>query len=192
MTRTRLLATRLALALGATLLGANYLAAQKVATNYDNAVDFSKFKTYKWVDIQGATYPNQLQDMQIRNAIDSTLKMKGFTKVDSDSANVYVGYQLSISQQKEWNAYNTGGGAWGWGGMGGMGGMGTMTATSSTIQDGTLAIDIYDPSIKQLVWQSTATKQLNPGSNQAKNLANLQKAVNKMFQKYPPQPKKGN
>lgn len=189
MTRTKLLATRLTLALGVTLLGVNALAAQKVATNYDSNVDFSTYKTYKWVDIQGATYPNQLEDMQIRNAIDSTLKMKGFTKVDNDSANLFVGYQLSMSQQKQWNAFNTGGGAWGWGG-GGMGGMGSVSATSSTIEDGTLAVDLYDPSMKQLVWQSTATKQLNPSSNQAKNLSNLQKAVNKMFDKYPPQPGK--
>jgi len=44
--------------------------------------------------------------------------------------------------------------------------------------------------MKQLVWQGTATKQLNPGTDQAKMQKNLQKAVNKMFDKYPPEPKK--
>ncbi len=187
MTRIRLITTRLALALGALFVVASYAEAQKVATNYDTTVDFMKYKTYKWVNIQGVQYPNQLQDMQIRKAIDSTLSTKGFTKVDTDDANVYVGYQLSLSQQKEWNSYNTGGGGWGWGGMGGMG---TTTTTSQNIEVGTLAVDLYDPGMKQLVWQSTATKQLNPGTDQAKMQKNLQNAVDKMFKKYPPQAKK--
>jgi len=190
MNRIRLITTRLAMGLAALMVIASYAEAQKVSSNYDTSVDFAKYKTYKWVDIQGAKYPNQLQDMMIRNAIDSTLGMKGYTKVDSDDATLYVGYQLSLSQQKEWNAYNTGGGAWGWGGMGGMGGMGTMTATSSNIEVGTLAVDLYDPTMKQLVWQGTATKQLNTGTDQAKMQKNLQKAVNKIFAKYPPEPKK--
>jgi len=184
MIRTRTLATAAAFTLGAMLVGAGTAAAQKVSTNFDQTVDFTQFKTYNWVLIQGATYPNSLQDAQIRAAIDSTLKMKGMTKVDS-GGQVYVGYQLSTQDQKEWNAYNTGGGRWG--GMGGM-----ASASSETITVGTLAVDIYDPAKQQLIWQSTATKQLNPSSNAQKNQENLQKAVNKMFENYPPGAQKKN
>ncbi|HQR18782.1 MAG TPA: DUF4136 domain-containing protein, partial [Gemmatimonadales bacterium] len=60
------------------------------------------------------------------------------------------------------------------------------SVTSETIEIGTLAVDMYDPAKQQLIWQATATKQLNPSSNAQKNQANLQKAVNKMFEKYPP------
>jgi len=189
MTKTRLVATRLALAVGAALAIPAAAAAQSVATNYDTKVDFSKYKTYHWVDIQGATYPNQLTDIMIRNAIDSTLKMHGLVRQDSGTVSLYVGYQLATSQQKEWNAYGTGGGA-GWRGGAGMGGMGT--ATSSTVTDGTLAVDLYDPTMKQLVWQSTASKQLNPSSNAAKNQENMQKAADKMFKDYPPGAAKKN
>jgi hypothetical protein len=185
MTRTRLLATRLVLVLGALMIGANYAAAQKVAVNYDTKVDFTQYKTYKWVDITGATYPNQLQDLMIRNAIDSSLKMKGMVRQDSGSVSLYVGYQLTTQQQTQLNTFGTGGGAWGYGGgWGGMGGM--STTTTSTLTDGTLAVDLYDPNLKQLVWQGTATKTLNPSSNAEKNQANMQKATNKIFQNYPP------
>jgi hypothetical protein len=185
MTRTRLLATRLVLVLGALTIGANYAAAQKVAVNYDTKVDFSQYKTYKWVDITGATYPNQLTDLMIRSAIDSSLKMKGMVRQDSGSVSLYVGYQLTTQQQTQLNTFGTGGGAWGYGGgWGGMGGM--STTTTSTLTDGTLAVDLYDPNLKQLVWQGTATKTLNPSSNAAKNQANMQKATNKIFQNYPP------
>jgi len=189
MIKTRLAATRLVLLMGALLAGAGSVAAQSVSTNYDTKADFSKYKTYHWVDIQGATYPNQLTDIMIRNAIDSTLKLHGLVRQDSGSVDLYVGYQLATSEQKQWNAYGTGGGA-GWRGGAGWGGGGMATATSSTVTDGTLAVDLYDPAMQQLVWQSTATKQLNPSSNAAKNQENMQKATNKMFKDYPPGAKK--
>jgi hypothetical protein len=63
------------------------------------------------------------------------------------------------------------------------------TTTPQTINTGTLVVDLYDPAMKQLIWQSTATKQMNPSSDAAKNQANLQKAVDKMFKKYPPEAK---
>lgn len=190
MKTTRTIATRLLLVLGAMLLGANYAAAQKVATNYDTSVDFSKYKTYHWVDIQGATYPNQLTDLMIRNAIDSTLKSKGLVRQDSGDVSLYVGYQLTTQQTKQLNTFGTGGGAWGYGGgWGGMGG-GMSTTTVQNLTEGTLAVDLYDPAMKQLVWQSTATKTLNPSSNAEKNQANMQKAANKMFKNYPPMPAK--
>ncbi|HMU62628.1 MAG TPA: DUF4136 domain-containing protein [Gemmatimonadales bacterium] len=182
MLKTRLVAASLALAFGAMLVGANDAAAQKVATNYDTKTDFTQFKTYKWVDITGATYPNQLMDMQIRQAIDSALATKGMTKADGDSASVYVAYQISVQQSTQYNTFGTGpgmAGGWGWGG-------GMSTTTPQTINTGTLVVDLYNPATKQLVWQSTASKQMNPSSDAAKNQANLQKAVDKMFKDYPP------
>ncbi len=192
MKTTRIIASRLALVLGALLASAGVAAAQDVATNYDTSVDFSKYKTYHWVDIQGATYPNQLTDLMIRNAIDSTLKMKGLVRQDSGDVSLYVGYQLTTQQTKQLNTFGTGGGAWGYGGgWGGMGG-GMSTTTVQNLTEGTLAVDLYDPSMKQLVWQSTATKTLNPSSNAQKNQQNMQKAANKMFKNYPPMPGKKN
>ena len=185
MLKTRLVAASLALAVGAMFVGANDAAAQKVATNYDTKVDFTQYKTYKWVNITGATYPNQLTDMQIRQAIDSVLATKGMTKADGDDANVYVAYQVSVQQSTQYNTFGTGpgmAGGWGWGG-------GMSTTTPQTINTGTLVVDLYDPAMKQLVWQSTATKQMNPSSDAAKNQANLQKAVDKMFKDYPPEAK---
>jgi hypothetical protein len=186
MIRTRLRAARLVLVLGALVVGANYAQAQQVATNYDTSIDFSKYKTYQWVNIDGATYPDQLTDLMIRNAVDSTLRMKGLVRQDSGSVSLFVGYQLATTQDKEWNAYGTGGG-YGWRGGAGMG---MATATQSTVTTGTLAVDLYDPALKQLVWKSTATKQLNPSSDPAKNQKNMQNATNKMFKNFPPTPKK--
>jgi hypothetical protein len=136
------------------LLMAGSVAAQDVKYNFMPGTDFSKFHTYKWVVVPNATYPNQIVDTQIKDAINSQLSAKGLTSTDSDKSDLYVAYQTSVDQQKQWNAYGMGGG-WRFGG-------GMASATSSTIDVGTLVVDMYDPSTKQLVWTGRATKTLNP------------------------------
>lgn len=65
-----------------------------------------------------------------------------------------------------------------------MGGMGE--ATSSTISNGTLAVDFYDPASKQLIWRGSAAQTLNPSGNQQKDMEKLNKAVAKLLKNYPP------
>lgn len=157
------------------------LSAQDVTYNFMPGTDFSKFHTYKWVNIEGGAHPNQIVDAQIKQSIDSQLASKGLTKTDSENADLNVGYQVAVDKEKQWNAYGTGGGIrWG-GGMG--------TATQSTINVGTLVLDMYDPSTKQLVWSGKATKTINPSSNQEKNQKNLNKAMAKLLKNYPPKQK---
>lgn len=164
--------------IGLILATASGAAAQDVTNNFMPGTDFSKYHTYKWVTIQGAEYPNQIVDAQIKDAVNSQLQAKGLTLTTGDQADLYVGYQTSLSQQHQWNAYGMGGG-WRFGG-----GMGT--ATSSTINVGTLVLDMYDPSTKTLVWTGRATKTLNPSSNQQKNQKNLDNAMQKLLKNYPP------
>jgi Domain of unknown function (DUF4136) len=161
------------------LFTASVVAAQDVTYNFMPGTDFSKFHTYKWVSIEGGAHPNQIMDAEIKQSVDSQLASKGLTKTDSDKADLYVGYQVAVDQEKQWNAYGMGG-RWG-GGMG--------TATQSTINVGALVLDMYDPSTKQLVWTGKATKTLDPSSNQEKNQKNLNKAMAKLLKEYPPKQK---
>lgn len=154
--------------------------AQDVTTNSMPGVDFSKYQTYKWVPIDGAVQPNQIVDAQIKQSIDSQLAAKGLTKTDGDKADLLIGYQISITQEKQWNAYGTGGMRWG-GGM--------ATAQQSTISTGTLVLDMYDPSTKQLVWTGRVSKTLDPSANEGKKQKNLDKAMEKLLKNYPPKQK---
>lgn len=155
--------------------------AQDVTSNSMPGIDFGKYHTYKWVAIEGATQPNQILDAQIKQSIDSQLATKGLTKTDSDKADLFVGYQVSVDQEKQWNAYGMGGGVR-WGG-------GMATAQQSTISIGTLVLDMYDPATKQLVWTGRATKTLEPGNSQEKKQKNLDKAMAKLLKNYPPKQK---
>lgn len=50
-------------------------------------------------------------------------------------------------------------------------------------------LDMYDPAAKQLVWTGTATKTLDPSSNQQKSQKQLDKAMAKLLKNYPPKQK---
>ncbi|HUO60855.1 MAG TPA: DUF4136 domain-containing protein [Candidatus Acidoferrales bacterium] len=161
-------------------LACSVVIAQDVRTNYMPGTNFAKYHSYKWVNIEGGQHPNQIADAEIKQAVDSQLAAKGLTKTDSDQADLYVGYQAAVDQEKQWNAYGMGGGVR-WGGM--------ATATQSTISNGTLVLDMYDPSTKQLVWTAAGTKTLDPSSKPEKNQKNLDKAVAKMLKDFPPKQK---
>lgn len=98
-----------------TLVACNVVLAQDVTTNSMPGTNFSQFHTYKWVAIQGATYPNQILDQEIKDAINTQLSQKGLTMTTGEKADLYVGYQTAVDQQKQWNAYGMGGG-WRFGG----------------------------------------------------------------------------
>jgi Domain of unknown function (DUF4136) len=163
-------------ALSVSLLVGTLALAQDVKSNYMPGTDFSKYHSYKWIDIEKGAHPNQIVDAQIKQAVDAQLSTKGLTKTDDEKADLYVGYQIAVDQEKQWNAYGTGGVR-----FGGMG-----TATQSTISIGTLVLDMYDPGTKQLVWTGNATKTMDPSSNQEKNQKNLNKAMEKLLKNYPP------
>ena len=174
------------------LLVATASLAQDVRYNFDKSTDFSKFKTYKWVQIKGASTANNLVDKQIKDAIDAELATKGLTKVDGDDANLYIGYQPAIGEEKQFNSYSSGWGYGpGWGG-GWYGGMGSTTThgSTSTIYKGQLALDMYDSAGHDLVWRGVASKTIDPKAKPEKQQKNLTKAIKKLLKNYPPSVKK--
>lgn len=163
--------------------------AQKVKYNFLQGTDFAKYRTYKWVKIDGAQYPNQLLDEQIMRSIDAQLAQKGLTKVETNDADLAVVYQVAINQEKQWTSYSTGGG-WGYGGWRGWGGMDTTYGSTSTITVGTLNLDFYDIAAKKQIWRGEATKTLDPPKDPAKLQKNIDKAMAKLLKNYPPPIKK--
>jgi hypothetical protein len=163
-----------ALVVALVLVTAGTLAAQDVRYNFMPRTDFSKYHTYKWVNI-GGVRPDQIMDAEVKQAVDSQLAAKGMTKTDSDKADLYIGYQTAVHQETQWDA---------WGSR--AFGMGTGSWTSSTISVGTLVLDMYDPGTKQLVWTGSATKTIDTGSNHEKHMKNLDRAMAKLLKNYPP------
>ena len=106
--------------------------------------------------------------------IDAKLAAKGLKKVDSDP-DLLVMYQAATDQQKSLNWSNMGG----WGRFGGMG-----SAQVDTVITGQLKVDIADYKAKHFLWRRTATDTLS--SDPQKNSKKIDRALTKMFQKFPP------
>ena len=176
-----------------TLFACTVTYGQDVRTNYRPGTDFSKYHTYKWIDgVKGAPsvgiHPDQILDSQIKDAIDSQMAAKGFTKTEDEKADLLLGYKIGLHQEKEWNATASGFGAGpGWGGWGPWGmESASGTANSSTITIGTLVLSIYDPAAKQLVWIGAAQHTIDPPKKQDKNQKNLNKGAQRLLKEFPP------
>jgi len=167
--------------------------AQDVRTNYMPETDFSKYHTYAWVDeVQGVPavggHPDQILDSQVKQAIDSQMAAKGFTKVvEGGKADLLLGYQLAIDREKQINGFANGWGGGGWGGWGPWGGgLDSFSASTSTINIGTFVVGMYDPGVKKLVWIGAAQHAIEPSKKQEKNQERLNKGAQKLLKDFPP------
>src|SRR5215831_12536434 len=161
--------------------------AQEIHYDYDRTVDFSRYRTYKWVKIEANSAQDVFLDQNIRQAVDEVLSWKGFIRTEGN-ADLNVAYQVSIDREKVLTTWYDGGpwlwgpGWWGWGGWG----VGFATTTTSTITIGTLVLDFYDPALRRLVWRGSATKTLNIHKNPEKNYESLRKTAAKLLKHVPP------
>ena len=168
------------------------VSAQDVSYTAMPGTDFTKYKTYRWVNIEGTQKPDQIMDKMILQSIDTQLAKKGLTKTTDETADLYVAYQAAVDKETQWYAYSTGPSMyWGYGmGAYGAAGLGMTTTTSETIHIGTLDLDMYDRTAKQLVWKGRASKTLDVKASPEKRTKNLDKAMEKMLKNYPPPVKK--
>jgi hypothetical protein len=155
-------------------------AAQDVSYNFDQDTDFSKFKSYKWVDIKSVQQVDYATTRQITFVIDAELAKKGLLKTDSDHADLYIGYQTALSRQTAWMAYRDG---WGYGpGWGG----GLATIAEASIHAGELDLDMYAATEKKLVWRGAVSNAVDLNLNLEGSEKNIQKFAEKLLKNYPP------
>lgn len=176
------------------LLAATAGFSQDVRYNFDRKADFSKYKSYKWVVLEGASQLDSLLDSQIKEAIDAGLASKGLSRTEGDSADLFIGYQASMDKQQEFTTFTTTTGPWGYGagwypgwyGPAAVPGTTMTTQQTDTIYVGQLALDMYDSAGRALIWRGTVTKTLDPKASPEKRQKNLAKAVAKLLKNYPP------
>ena len=166
--------------LGAMILFASASTAQQVKTDYDRNANFAQYKTFSWEKIKTK---DPLDVDRIKSAVNATLSAKGWTQVPSGGDVSIIAIEMTHNQQTLNTFYDGYGGGWGWRGFGG-GGFGDATTTTENYQVGTLVVDLFDAKTKQLLWRGSSSDTLSNNSN--KNIQNLNKGVEKMFNKFPP------
>lgn len=140
-------------------LFASALSAQQVKTHYDRSVNFAQYKTYSWEQVKTR---DPLDVDRIKSAVNAALAAKGWTRVES-GGDVSI---VAIEESCRWR------------------GFGAFGPTMDTYEDRTLIVDMFDTKTKTLLWRGSSTDTLSDNSD--KNIKNLDKGVQKLFQKFPP------
>jgi Domain of unknown function (DUF4136) len=166
--------------IGTMFLFAGISAAQQVKTDYDRGADFTKYRTYSWQHVETK---DPLVVDRIKNAVNVALIARGWVQVESGGDVSIVAVQMTSNQETLNTFYNGFGGGWGWRRFGG-GGFGEATTTIDTYKVGTVVIDLFDGKTKKLLWRGSSSDTLS--NNSDKNIKNLDKGVEKMFRKFPP------
>jgi Domain of unknown function (DUF4136) len=152
--------------------------AQQVSVNYNHSQDFSQYHTYAWATNNSNQVQNSILAQVAQQDINSQLQAKGLQMVqENQNPDLIV---LASGGMKQQTSYS----AWGMRGIGG--GMGSITPEQSV--EGTLIVDLHDSKNQSLVWRGIAQDTLN--NNGDKNQQMLNKAIQKMFNKYPGSQKK--
>jgi Domain of unknown function (DUF4136) len=151
----------------------------KVATDYDQAANFTTLKTYSWRP--GTPLPNPLMSQRVVNAVDAQLRAKGLTKVDS-AGDITVTYHAAADKQMDVQTFSTGSPYSCWGGC-----FGTTSTTVTPVTVGTLIVDIVDAKTNKMLWRGTGSDTVSddPKENEGK----VNEAVGRMFENFPPKKK---
>jgi hypothetical protein len=162
----------------------------QVNSDYDDATDFTQYKTYGFFDkaIEKAEI-SDLDKKRILNAIDAEFQKKGFTK--SDNPAVLVNFFTKATREVDVNQWGYGGYwgyGYGWGPYWGGPYWGGSYASVSTSIEGTLFVDIIDANKKELVWQGIGTGVLT--LDREKKQARINEFVSEIMTQFPPQKKK--
>jgi len=159
--------------------------AQKVKVISDPGTDFSRYKTYAW---DQGMLDNPIIRHHIMTAVDNAMTARGLRKVDTEpdllvSSLASTESDLTVTNPSWAPVLNS---------------IATGIPSSSQawpVTKGTLLISISDAKTKNGIWRGTATHTLEYGPTgdrvrDAKTVEKpINKAVQKMFKKFPPQSK---
>ncbi|MDL2717069.1 MAG: DUF4136 domain-containing protein [Acidobacteriota bacterium] len=165
----------------ATLFLAGFLAgcsSIETKVDYDRNASFSSYKTFAFKDVRSPDSPISMR--RVQGAIDRTLTSRGFARAEG-TPDLWVVLHTRTRRQTQVTTYNSGWG-WGWGWRGGY----WNSARVEQIPIGTLMVDLIDTKAKELVWRGSASRILESDETPKDRDENVQEAVNKLFDGFPP------
>lgn len=158
------------------LLFMNACSSIKVTTDYETQTDFSQYKTFAFYKKGIDKAPiSDIDKRRIIKAISNELEAKGMTKSETPDILVSI---FTKSREKvdiyenNWRPYYYGP---------------FHRQQISKYTEGTLFIDIIEKEGKKLVWQGIGSGFLTKSQKPEKREANIQKFVQEILAKYPPE-----
>lgn len=160
-----------------------------INSDYDKTADFTQYKTYSYYgwSKDSDQLLNQLDKQRIESAFGNEFEKRGLGYVE-DGGDLIVTLFIVTQQKQQTTATTTTmgmgyGGYYGYGpGYGMGGGMATTNYNTYDYTVGTLVVDIYDASAKQLVFESSGSGTIdeNP-KNRDKSTPQTVSAIMKSF-----------
>jgi len=158
-------------------LSAALVWAQKITVEFDQAADFSQYKTFAIRDGQlnsrNPALNSELVKKRIEADIIRDLTARGL-EITTGKSDLNVRYHFGSVRKAELETYPAG-----WRGFG-------TRVVRVPYTEGTLVIDLRDPSTRSLVWRGIASEEKSDGT---KIEGKLDDMVRKAIDKYPPKPK---
>ena len=160
------------------LVAAQGARAQKITMEFDQSIDFSRYKTFAIRDGQlssgNPALNSPLIKKQIETDIQNNLTAKGLTMAASGPADLNVRYTFGAARKTEIEAYPRDG----------------MDCGTRYVRvpyaEGTLVIDLRDPTTRSLVWRAIAAEEKSDATKIEGKIDNM---VKKSIDKYPPKKK---
>lgn len=149
--------------------------AQKVQVEFDQAADFTKYKTFAVrngvLNSRNPSLNSDLVRKKINADIQKYLAAKGLTYVESGPSDLNIRYVLGAARRSQIETYPAGWRGW------------RTAVVRVPYTEGTLVIDLRDPTTRSLVWRAIARQDK---SDPSKLEGKLDDMVKKSIDKYPP------
>lgn len=151
--------------------------AQKITVEFDQAADFSRYKTFAIRDGQlnskSGALNSELVKKRIEADLEQNLAARGLTQADG-RADLNLRYHFGSARKTELETYPAGWRGWG------------TRVVRVPYNEGTLVIDLRDPATHSLVWRGIASEEKNDPNKIAGKIEDM---VRKALEKYPPKKK---
>jgi hypothetical protein len=154
-----------------------------VKYNYNPTTDFTRLKTFDWLPVPVKADISKLNIERIKHAVNTQLESKGLRMASQNPhflIAMHVGKKEKI-EVIEWG-YSYGPadsywykGAWKPGDI-----------SIYQYEEGTLILDFVDTTTKEMIWRSVAKAEVKPGKTPEKQEKEINKAVRKIFENFPP------
>jgi hypothetical protein len=150
----------------------------RTTADYDRSVDFSKYRTYKWIDT-GDLPENSIVAKRLTSAVDRQLRAKGLAP--AEPADLLVAMHARLSRQLVYHSE-----ALGWGYGRGWWRGNVVYTRPQEIPVGTMVVDLVDARTDELVWRGVARRVLDPTASIEEKERDADESASRLFESYPP------
>jgi hypothetical protein len=161
----------------------------KIRIDYDHGVNFSKYKTFMWLENPETDSP--FMESRIMTVVNGQLLAKGLQPVSSD-ADLGIRATSSTREIQTLNTFYSGFDTWGWGPSvwgpswgWGWGGPGWATTTVDTSLEATTVIDLVDIATEKPIWRGVSRGSISDKPEKATKKTT--EKIREMFEDFPPQ-----